>query len=201
MYDVIENTIRNEWFKGHEATVNEVDGMTVINFNKPKDSTYAITYIFKDNMVFISGDVGSAVYRLTWKAQLGTFSDLNIGYFTEKLECSSREKFEYTQKCIDDAVREIREQFLEGENAELEKDREALNNLLHELRHLEDVNEFFVNKAAWEAAGTNIGERQFDSDDAQDYVNQSRQYSYSICSYLIGLKMIEEQVLSNRMAV
>lgn len=92
MNDILD-FIRNEWFKEHVAHLYELDnGITVLDWHKPGTCMYRMRYVFDRHYVYISGDVGEAVYRLTEKAELESLANYDTYYFTGKLVCSSREK-------------------------------------------------------------------------------------------------------------
>lgn len=40
--------------------------------------------------MYISGDIGEAVFNLTWKAHIDSFNDLNIGYFVSKMAAGEK---------------------------------------------------------------------------------------------------------------
>lgn len=86
-------TEAKEKFKNHAASYVEYSSnLAVLDWrNKNGSSNYYIRYVFDGNNLYISGDVGTAVVRLTEKATLATLAGyLNrINYFSEKIECSS----------------------------------------------------------------------------------------------------------------
>ena len=91
-----------EWFAKHEATclvpLERGERPTVIEWRKPSDSNYAMTFFIWRNRVIVTGDVGDAVYawpcsELTIE-QLATF---DWHYFAGKCVASETWR-DYTQK-------------------------------------------------------------------------------------------------------
>lgn len=80
-------------FKNHEATYVEYSGgLAVLDWrNKDGSSTHYIRYVFDGCNLYISGDVGTVVVRLTEKATLATLAGYldMVNYFVKKIQCSS----------------------------------------------------------------------------------------------------------------
>ncbi|MBC6308148.1 hypothetical protein HCJ66_01145 [Listeria sp. FSL L7-1582] len=181
--------IREIWFKDHVAKVIELEGMTLIKWHNPNESQYNMEYIFKGRNLFISGDIGSAVYGLTWKAELGSFKNLNVGYFTGKLECSERKKYDYddfeggAKRFIDDHFRD-----------ESTEHKEELEEIKQELSVQNYYGEFGPFEA-WLRAEEISTKIELDDELADCYSREVRSLNCVFYAYLIGLQMIEEQVL------
>lgn len=88
----IENTIKEKWFKDHIATITKCGDITILDWKNSGTIVNDIRYIFDGYNIYISGDLGSAVFRLTWKADLHSFNNIDIHYFIEKLETFSNDK-------------------------------------------------------------------------------------------------------------
>lgn len=80
-------------FKNHEATYVEYSGdLAVLDWrNQDGSSTHYIRYVFDGCNLYISGDVGTVMVRLTEKATLATLAGYldMVNYFVKKIQCSS----------------------------------------------------------------------------------------------------------------
>ena len=76
-----EQSIRNN-FRDHIATLTEHGDLKILEWEKPGTSFYYVRYVFDGNRIYITGDLGEAVFCLTWKADIHSFN--NIGLFSRK---------------------------------------------------------------------------------------------------------------------
>lgn len=78
---------RTEWFKNHEVALSEfTDGKNVIRvvrFYQPKTIYYAVRYVFDGNHIYVSGDLGCAIFECTW-TPLPTDKTPSFWYLFEK---------------------------------------------------------------------------------------------------------------------
>ena len=74
-------------FKDHIATIQDLGDIKVITFRNPNCSFYYVRYVFDNRHIYVTGDIGDAIYDLTWIANLEGFAknDINEYYFHEKL--------------------------------------------------------------------------------------------------------------------
>jgi hypothetical protein len=86
--------IRAIWFKNHVAKIQSFDDDNLIRINwrhSDGNSNYAVLYIIdrRTATLFVSGDLGQAVYR--WGGDIGInfIAGCDIGYFNEKCCASS----------------------------------------------------------------------------------------------------------------
>lgn len=93
-----------ENFKNHELKTILVQPdahLAVFEWrNKNGSNVYAVKYIFYKNQLFISGDIGEAVFNLTWDASLknilsAEFNGKNFDYLVEKLTAFSGKKYDF----------------------------------------------------------------------------------------------------------
>lgn len=73
-------------FSKHTATIKTYDDLTVVEWkNSNGEYVNSMTLIYKDKSIYISGDIGNAVFNLTWDAKIGSFENKSINYLLEKL--------------------------------------------------------------------------------------------------------------------
>lgn len=119
-------------FKNHVATLTDLGSLQILNFKEPGKREYELEYIFKDNMVFITGDCKDAVFNCTWKTSWDCMSGWNITeeYFAEKMSAHSSKKYIFdNHKAITDANEYFRQHFLELDDNEYQEMFESLYSL------------------------------------------------------------------------
>lgn len=179
-----------EAFKDHVATITECGhGITIIDWSRPSTNCYAIRYIFDNNKIYISGDLGEAIFRLTWKAAVHSFNDVHFDYFHEKLQAISQEAdYEFNSE---KAIAEIKYQFQDSiedfDNDELN----VYNDLIEAPNHCNDVGgwKYWLN--------TNQDWMNIDVDGYEWLYDCGNVYSFWFVSYLVGLQMISEQIMES----
>lgn len=83
-----------EHFAHHKAIFQQFDGISTLDWRHESGaSNYYVRYVFDENKgyLYISGDLGSAVVRLTERATFQALSHYinSVDYFTEKIQCST----------------------------------------------------------------------------------------------------------------
>ena len=111
MTDIREQQIAHakESFAHHKAVFRQLDGISTLDWrNEDGSSNYYVRYVFDESRgcLYISGDLGSAVIQLTERATLKALSDYEIGYFVEKIECST-DKYAYDEKIAKEKLKEF----------------------------------------------------------------------------------------------
>ena len=108
------NRIHKEFeknFKNHELKtilVQPEAHLAVFEWmNKNVSNVYAVKYIFYKNQLFVSGDIGEAVFNLTWDASLKNilspeFNGQNFTYLITKLAAVSGEKYDFDSEIAKD---------------------------------------------------------------------------------------------------
>ena len=81
-------------FSHHKAVFRQLDGISTLDWrNEDGPSDYYVRYVFDEECccLYLSGDLGSAVVRLTERATLQTLSHYinSVDYFMEKIRCST----------------------------------------------------------------------------------------------------------------
>lgn len=96
MTDIREKQIAHAkiMFSHHKAVFRQLDGISTLDWrNEDGSSDYYVRYVFDEECccLYLSGDLGSAVARLTERATLQTLSHYinSADYFMEKIRCST----------------------------------------------------------------------------------------------------------------
>ncbi len=76
-------------FKNHVATVQEIDEDTqILSWKEEGTIVCSLEFIFRDNMIFVSGDLGYGVFYTTWYPKWNyDWEHINPYYFAEKCVC------------------------------------------------------------------------------------------------------------------
>jgi len=188
----IEKEIREHWFENHVATLSQCGNLQVLDWREPKNFEYACRFVFDREFVYISGDIGEAVFRLTWEANVHTFDNIHIHYFHEKLSSFSEDKYSFSSE---KAVNRLREWLKDLKEYNRKYDHDEMKELFNEARDCSSNNEwaFIINQ-----------HYDFISELDQDFVEWMYSCGNEIPSrvygYLIGLQMASQQ-LKEREAV
>lgn len=186
--------IRNDWFKDHVATVAEHEGVTILDWKKPGTNMYAVKYVMVGNKLFISGDIGSAVYDLTWNATPESFDTVNLSYFTGKLSCSSRERWNFDDKKAIEQIDEWLEETLhdiggDEDDEEVEKAREIHEELIYAVGEWSHVQGY--QQEVWRVY------QSYSHTDGEEFEHISkfgRELPNEFIAYLLGIQMASEQL-------
>ncbi|UKL29981.1 hypothetical protein [Bacillus phage PK1] len=183
-----EQKIREKWFSQHEATLTQHGELQVLEWRRPGTNTYYCRYVFDGNKMYISGDIGEAVFWLTWKASIHSFDDINVHYFEEKLAAYSGERREYDEDEAVTRLMEWKEELIE-ENVIF--DQEEFEDMLEAARNCSNKNEW-----AYECVNGKYHELISDLDcDYWEWIyNIGDMIPHRIIGYLVGLKMASEQL-------
>jgi hypothetical protein len=93
--------IRNEeeikrWFKDHVATLTKYGDIEILDWHKPDTCIFAVRYVFDGCHMYVSGDLGEAVFRFTEKAYPQQIATYSLDYFDEKMRafCDAERDFD-----------------------------------------------------------------------------------------------------------
>jgi len=187
MASEIEKIIREQWFKDHVATLTQHGELQVLEWKRPNSITYYCRYVFDGSKMYISGDIGEAVFRLTWKAGVHTFNDIGIGYFKSKMSAFSDEKIDFDSE---EAVKGLREWLNRLKENETDYDHEQMKDLFALARECE-------NREQW---GWRLQDHRYDfigelDPDYWEWINSVGDVIPArVYGYLIGLKMASKQL-------
>ncbi len=188
MYKDIEQEIREHWFKNHKATLTKHGDLQVLQWAEPGTSMYSCRYVFDGYKMYISGDIGEAVFWLTWKASVHSFDDIHIGYFEEKLQVYSGDKRVFDcQK----AVKKLKQWKNELDEDGIEYDEDTMDELIESARNCNSSNEWcyeYVNGMFHDFIS------ELDCDFWEWIYDIGDEIPARIHGYLMGLKMASEQL-------
>ena len=87
-------------FKDHVATVKQLDKETqVLTFKRPDSIMWSTEFIFRKNLIFVSGDTGCAVFSTTWEPTWNyDWENTSPEYFAEKCQAFFQEKYVLDQE-------------------------------------------------------------------------------------------------------
>lgn len=180
-----ENEIRAEWFKDHHSgysVMKDEQGneMERLRWGRPNSTNYAVWYVRMGSVLFVTGDLGSAVYRWGESVTLEWISRCDIGYFAEKCE-ASEEGREFKVWDPREAIKKLRD------IAKDYVDREKTCDFMSE------VDSAVCTEGDWHAWLHDRG-HEFLGDDYSEFGDVGRVLSCRCISHLTGLKMAFEQI-------
>ena len=189
--DNVEQHIKETWFSKHKATLTQHGDLQVLEWAEPGTNIYSCRYVFDGNMMYISGDIGEAVFWLTWKASIHSFDDIHVHYFEEKLMASSGERRNYTaEKAVERLMEWKRELIEDG----IEFDVEEFDDMVSSA-------DCCSSKDEWAHEYVNGQYNDFISELDCDYWEWIYEIGdvmpRRIIGYLVGLKMASEQLKVN----
>lgn len=87
-----------QWFEHHEVRVEGAPGLQRLVWGRPNTTNRRVVYTFSGKLVFVSGDLYTAVYELTAKAIPENLGDMDFGYFTSKMRVAEQGETTYDEK-------------------------------------------------------------------------------------------------------
>lgn len=176
------------WFKDHKATFTKIKAgwrdrhrhdMTVLDWQEPGTSVYYIRYVFDGCNMYVSGDLGHAVFRFTQKAIPERIAGYSLSYFYEKMTAysDSREDFNKTK-----ALEYVDELILDYENDEQEFDREAYDEFRRIIDDCTTMREYHYHLASFDY-------HRLGNDSWEWISNVGVCTPLRVRAYLIGLQM------------
>ena len=185
MYELSEQRIK-ENFKDHIATLTEHGDLKVLEWREPCTFFYYVRYVFDGNKIYITGDLGEAIFYLTWKAEIHSFNNIGLDYFHEKLKAYHEEKYDFSSeqavKRLREWIGELEDDYIDYGNEEMEELIEEARNCIHEWEWVNVIHkyQYFILDLT-----NNYWEWLYDI---------GRVYPMRFQSYLIGLQMASEQL-------
>ncbi len=178
--------IREEWFEKHIAALTQHGDLQVLDWRKPGTNCYYCRYVFDGYRMYISGDIGEAVFGLTWKADVHSFDNVHLGYFHRKIAALRDEKYDFDEVI---AVKRLREWVKSLKEDGVKYDHDEMRELFEEARNCTTTDNwaFVVNS-----------KHDFISDLDPDYwewiYSCGNKIPIEVHAYLIGLQMASEQL-------
>ncbi|AZV43632.1 hypothetical protein BAOM_3023 [Peribacillus asahii] len=181
----VKQDIRKNWFNNHIAKIEGEEGLQVIYWGEPGTNMYRTKYVLSGNNVFISGDIGEAVYSLTCAATLDNIKDFNLSYFTKKLSAFCEDRWDFDEKL---AKKELKEYWEEYEMSQIEDSKEIYDGIISAIEESRSINEYH----SW--LMTVYHDTSIDSDIMEYVWDFGRKMPPRLIGYWVGLQMIIEQL-------
>jgi len=184
----VEKWIEETWFHEHKATLTKHGDLQVLNWQRPGTGNYYCRYIFDGRKLLISGDIGSAVFDLTWKAGIHSFNGIHVDYFEEKISAFSGDKRNYSGEKAVKELKEWKEQLIVDE---VEFDSDEFENMVSAAENCSSKDEW-----AHMYVNNEYGELISDLDsDYWDWIYEiGDEMPKRIIGYLVGLQMASKQL-------
>lgn len=184
----IEKWIAETWFPEHKATLTQHGDLQVLHWGKEGTGNYHCRYVFDGNKMYISGDIGEAVFWLTWNASVHSFNGIHIHYFEEKLCAYSGDRRRYSSEAAVKKLEQWKEDLIEGE---VDFDAEEFEEMI-------GAAESCSNKEEWAYSYVNELYSDFINELDPDYwewiYDIGDEFPRRIIGYLVGLKMASKQL-------
>ena len=196
--DRMEEEIKNNWFSDHVAKLTEYDEVSILEWKEPGTSMYSVKYIMSGNKLMISGDLGEAIFDLTWNASVGSFEDIHLGYLMGKLSCSSRGKFNFDEDLALKQLKEWAANQLYGEEndafiEDIKEVYESIKDCIEDSSTIDSYDHAIYNYYV------NTYEGELDSEIFSSFSEFGREYKSVFPAYLIGLQMANEKLKKERL--
>ncbi|WP_336763465.1 hypothetical protein [Paenibacillus sp. USHLN196] len=190
---VIEE-IKTQWFENHKATKYTYDNVTIIDWREPGSSFYSVRYIFSGYRLYISGDIGDAIFDLTWKATPESFRNINLGYLMGKLSCCSRDRWDFNEEKAQRELEEWRDERLYDAEDD-SKFTNAMNELCEDIESAicEGSSSSYFKHLIWSVYERANG-NYFDSEDFQMIQDFGKELPRVFYAYLLGIQMATKQL-------
>jgi hypothetical protein len=191
----IKQEIREVWFKEHVATLTQQGDLQVLEWKKPGTRCYYCRFVFDGCMMYISGDIGEAVFWLTWKADVHSFNGISTSYFMEKMQAYSSDRYDYDGKEAAGYLKEWLDEHIEDMDFDTEEDKEEF---LEKFNEMVDDAKYCDNEDRWSHEYVNQKYSEFiyelDSDYWEWIYHIGRVTPHRILGYIVALQMASEQL-------
>ena len=192
--DEVKKYIRENWFKDHKAVLTKHGDLEVLEWKKPNSRVYAVRYVFDGCHMYITGDIGEALFNLTWKAEVNTFNGISTHYFMEKMVAFSDDRYDFDCDSVKKSLREWHKQYIE-DNHDMDEDKILeFHDNFNEL--LDSVDECSCKEHC--VGMVNERHNDFISEIDPDYwewiYNIGDEVPARIYGYIVGLQMAAEQL-------
>ncbi|MGH0939934.1 hypothetical protein ACQVTS_01030 [Bacillus mycoides] len=183
--------IRENWFGNHVAEIQGEEGLQVIYWGKPGTGSYRAKFVLSGYNVFVSGDIGEAVYNLTCPATLENIKGFNLGYFTGKLTAFCEAHWDFDQE---KAKEELEEFWEEYEMNEAEDGKEIFDDIVSAIDESSSMESFHF----W--VGNVYHNSSLESDTMECIWDFGKRLPRRLIGYWLGLQMAIEQLEKSKTA-
>ncbi|PGC07297.1 hypothetical protein COM08_32060 [Bacillus wiedmannii] len=181
--------IRENWFGDHVAEIQGEEGLQVIYWGEPGTGSYRTKFVLSGYNVFISGDIGEAVYNLTCPATLENIKGFNLGYFTEKLTAFCGDRWGFDEEKAKNELDEYWKVY--DMNETTEDGQEVYDRIISVIdgsSSMEDYH-FWLSDVYHSSS--------LDSDTLEGVWNFGKRLPRRLIGYWLGLQMVIEQLEKN----
>lgn len=191
----IKKEIRENWFKDHIAILTQHGDLQVLDWKRPGTICYYCRYVFDGNKMYVSGDIGEAVFRLTWKADVHSFNDIGTHYFMEKMQAYSDDRYDYDGEEAAESLRYWLSEHLKDMEFDTDEDKQEFLETFEELVDAAECCDS-ENQWAWEYVNEQYNDfiSQMDTDAWEWIYHIGRVVPHRILGYIVGLQMASEQL-------
>lgn len=191
----VKQEIRAGWFKDHIAELEDHGDLKVLRWKKPGTICYYCRFVFDGNRMYISGDIGEAVFNLTWQADVHSFNGISTHYFMEKMSAYSGDRYDYDSK---EAEKYLKSWFKENMRDKQFKTRDDRKEFVERFNELVEAASNSNNEEQWAWEYVNGEFSDFVSEMDADYwewlYHVGRVVPYRILGYIVALQMASEQL-------
>ncbi|MBR2246135.1 hypothetical protein [Oceanobacillus profundus] len=188
----MEQEIKDKWFNNHEAKITEYDGITILDWREPGTSIYSVRYIFCGSRLYVSGDIGDAIFNLTWIATPQSFNNIDLGYLLGKLSCHSRERWYFDERKAKNDLKDwYEENTYDAEDKSLKEAKEIYKFLKGTIesvctpKELErELFNYYMDNSFY----------YFDGEDFSILSEFGKKLPMCFVAYLLGIKLANEQL-------
>lgn len=189
-----------ENFKNHIATFTDYGNIKIVDFKEPGTSCYRIRFLFEEDYcrLHISGDLGELIATNYNNMTFDKFSDFvnNTGYFTQKIDCHSRNIYLYDEDLAKKQLYKMLEEYdmleeiYNNDRYDFETDEDKLNEFY------EYVFEDFTDTKGIGSKGIDALGEKFE--EAWDFADDLGKKETGILDlYMLAFKLAKEQIESN----
>lgn len=190
----IKKYIRESWFKDHKATLTKHGDLEILEWKDPSTRIYAVRYVFDKNRMYITGDIGEALFNLTWDAKIDSFNDIDIYYLMEKMTAFSDNKYSFNRNLAKEELEEWRKEYLEANYDMEENELKDFNNKFNKLVNTIDECSNITHWIGIVNERYNNFIEEIDPDYWEWIYDIGKEVPIRVYGYVVGLQMASEQL-------
>jgi hypothetical protein len=180
-----EKKIAEQWFPNHKATIETCpNGVTTIEWKKPGTGIFGVRYVLWGGTLYVSGDIGEAVYCWSSEISIQFLASCNLDYFLGK--CQASETGRSFVEWDDDVARYKLDDML--------KDEAECEGVSVESTELFKILEGVSDKEGCESAAREAYDGDGDSERASMIHDAGEVPNMRAIAHWKGLRMIQETV-------
>lgn len=180
--------IEETWFENHVAEYQTHGDLKVLMWKAPNTGMYHARFVFDGNRMHVTGDIGTASFWFTEKADVFNQSQYNLGYFVEKLEAFKGEKYTFNSENAVEYLKDWRKELDENERDYSEDEMDKLIHLCKTCDSIEEWGEIIHQNSGFIS--------QLDYEYYEWIYDIGNEYSNRLRGYLVALKMAAKQLKS-----